>query len=97
VISSHGSIDTLTAADWRPSSFRLGARAKLQPVLGRSTVRTTRTGRIRMATTSAADIDKGIAGKSYVHPEVLVSTEWLAQNLDNPKVRIIESDEDVLL
>jgi thiosulfate/3-mercaptopyruvate sulfurtransferase len=50
-----------------------------------------------MATTSAADIDKGIADKGYVHPEVLVSTEWLAQNLDNPKVRIIESDEDVLL
>ena len=32
-----------------------------------------------------------------MHPEVLVSTEWLAQNLDNPKIRIIESDEDVLL
>jgi thiosulfate/3-mercaptopyruvate sulfurtransferase len=26
-----------------------------------------------------------------------VSTEWLAQNLDDPKIRIIESDEDVLL
>jgi thiosulfate/3-mercaptopyruvate sulfurtransferase len=50
-----------------------------------------------MATTTAADTDKAIAGKGYVHPEVLVSTEWLAKNLDNPKVRIIESDEDVLL
>src|SRR3954469_10442806 len=47
--------------------------------------------------TMAADTDKAIASKGYVHPEVLVSTEWLAQNLDNPKIRIIESDEDVLL
>src|SRR6478609_1617466 len=50
-----------------------------------------------MATTTAPETDKSIAGKGYVHPEVLVSTEWLAQNLDNPKIRIIESDEDVLL
>jgi len=50
-----------------------------------------------MATTIAANADTGIAAKGYVHPEVLVSTEWLAKNLDNPKVRIIESDEDVLL
>ena len=33
----------------------------------------------------------------YVHPEVLVSTEWVAQHLNDPKVRIVESDEDVLL
>jgi thiosulfate/3-mercaptopyruvate sulfurtransferase len=33
----------------------------------------------------------------YVHPEVLVSTEWVAQHLDDPKVRIVETDEDVLL
>jgi thiosulfate/3-mercaptopyruvate sulfurtransferase len=33
----------------------------------------------------------------YVHPEVLVSTEWLAEHLNDPKVRIVESDEDVLL
>ncbi len=33
----------------------------------------------------------------YVHPEVLVSTDWVAQHLNDPKVRIIESDEDVLL
>src|SRR5665213_1068108 len=50
-----------------------------------------------MAPATATDNDKGIAAKGYVHPEVLVSTEWLAQNLDNPKIRIIESDEDVLL
>ena len=30
-------------------------------------------------------------------PDVLVSTAWLADNLDHPKLRILESDEDVLL
>jgi len=37
------------------------------------------------------------AGKGYAHPEVLVSTEWLAAHLGDPSLRIIESDEDVLL
>ena len=31
----------------------------------------------------------------YAHPEVLVTTEWLAQNLE--LVRIVESNEDILL
>ena len=34
---------------------------------------------------------------SYAHPEYLVETDWVAQNLGNPNVRIIESDEDPLL
>jgi thiosulfate/3-mercaptopyruvate sulfurtransferase len=34
---------------------------------------------------------------SYVHPEYLVETEWVAQHLNDPNVRIIESDEDPLL
>ncbi len=34
---------------------------------------------------------------SYAHPELLVETEWVAQHLDDPKIRIVESDEDVLL
>jgi thiosulfate/3-mercaptopyruvate sulfurtransferase len=42
-------------------------------------------------------VDPGIAGKGYVHPEVLVTTGWLAEHLDDPTIRIIESDEDVLL
>lgn len=33
----------------------------------------------------------------YVHPEVLVSTDWVAVHLTDPKVRIVETDEDVLL
>lgn len=33
----------------------------------------------------------------YSHPEVLVSTEWLAAHLNDPGLRIVESNEDVLL
>ena len=33
----------------------------------------------------------------YAHPERLVSTEWLAEHLDDPGVVVVESDEDVLL
>ncbi len=33
----------------------------------------------------------------FAHPEVLVSTQWVAEHLEDPKVRIVESDEDVLL
>ncbi len=36
-------------------------------------------------------------GEPYVHPEVLVSADWLQEHLNDPKVRIVESDEDVLL
>ncbi|MFN3982740.1 MAG: sulfurtransferase [Caldilinea sp.] len=38
-----------------------------------------------------------IESKGYVHPEVLVSTEWVAQHLDDPSIRLVESNEDVLL
>ena len=33
----------------------------------------------------------------YAHPETLVSADWVAEHLNDPKVRIIESNEDVLL
>ena len=33
----------------------------------------------------------------YAHPERLVTTEWLAQNLNTPGLAIVESNEDVLL
>lgn len=33
----------------------------------------------------------------YAHPESLVSTEWIADHLNDSKVRIIESNEDILL
>jgi thiosulfate/3-mercaptopyruvate sulfurtransferase len=35
--------------------------------------------------------------RGYAHPEVLVSTEWVAEHLNDPNVRIVESDEDILL
>ena len=33
----------------------------------------------------------------YAHPEYLVDTAWVANHLDDPAVRIVESDEDYLL
>ncbi len=33
----------------------------------------------------------------YAHPEILVDTAWLAEHLNDPNIRIVESDEDVLL
>jgi thiosulfate/3-mercaptopyruvate sulfurtransferase len=38
-----------------------------------------------------------IEERGYTHPEVLVSTDWVAEHLKDPKVRLIESNEDVLL
>jgi thiosulfate/3-mercaptopyruvate sulfurtransferase len=35
--------------------------------------------------------------KEYAHPEYLVETEWVAEHLDDPHIRLIESNEDVLL
>jgi thiosulfate/3-mercaptopyruvate sulfurtransferase len=40
---------------------------------------------------------KGQTMAEYAHPEMLVSTEWVAEHLDDPTVRLIESDEDILL
>jgi thiosulfate/3-mercaptopyruvate sulfurtransferase len=35
--------------------------------------------------------------RGYAHPEVLVSTEWVAEHRADPTVRVVEADEDVLL
>ncbi|HZZ72892.1 MAG TPA: sulfurtransferase [Pirellulales bacterium] len=35
--------------------------------------------------------------KKYAHPEVLVTTDWLEKHLHDSNLRIVESDEDVLL
>ncbi len=35
--------------------------------------------------------------KGYVHPEKVVTTAWVAEHLADPGVRIVESNEDVLL
>jgi thiosulfate/3-mercaptopyruvate sulfurtransferase len=50
------------------------------------------------ATAGQSDkIDSSVADKGYAHPEALVSTAWLADHLNDSNVRIVESDEDVLL
>ncbi len=41
--------------------------------------------------------DKAVAAKGYVHPEVLVSTQWVADHPNDPSIRIVESNEDILL
>lgn len=38
-----------------------------------------------------------MSNQNYVHPEALVSTEWVAEHLHDPNVRLIESNEDILL
>jgi len=38
-----------------------------------------------------------IESRGYAHPDVLVSTAWVAEHLEDPHVRIVESDEDLLL
>ncbi len=38
-----------------------------------------------------------IETRGYARPEVLVSTDWVADHLADPRVRIVESDEDLLL
>ena len=35
--------------------------------------------------------------KGYAYPEALVDTNWVAEHLNDPKVRVVESDEDILL
>ncbi len=48
------------------------------------------------ASTGAAP-DPAIAKKGYARPESLVSTEWLANHIEDPDTRVLESDEDILL
>ncbi len=38
-----------------------------------------------------------MADKGYANPDVLVSTEWVAANLSDGNIRLLESNEDVLL
>jgi thiosulfate/3-mercaptopyruvate sulfurtransferase len=43
------------------------------------------------------ELDTNPRFAQYAHPERLVSTEWLAEHLDDPGAAVVESDEDVLL
>lgn len=38
-----------------------------------------------------------ILERGYARPEILASTDWVSRNLENPEVRIVESNEDPLL
>ncbi|MBZ0282394.1 MAG: sulfurtransferase [Anaerolineae bacterium] len=38
-----------------------------------------------------------ITNRGYANPDVLVSTDWVAEHLNDPSIRIIESNEDPLL
>jgi len=46
-----------------------------------------------MATKDITSIEE----RGYAHPEALVTTDWAAEHLDDPSVRLVESNEDVLL
>ena len=43
------------------------------------------------------NLDTNSKIQGYAHPEALVSTEWVEQNSDNPNLRLVESNEDILL
>ena len=38
-----------------------------------------------------------MAENGYAHPEVLVETNWVADHLNDPNLRLVEADEDILL
>lgn len=42
-------------------------------------------------------VDPNPKFQTYSNPEALVSTQWLADNLDKPGLAVIECDEDILL
>ena len=48
-----------------------------------------------------ADTETTMSGtasvQGYAHPETLVDTQWVADHLNDPQVRIVEADEDPLL
>jgi thiosulfate/3-mercaptopyruvate sulfurtransferase len=50
-----------------------------------------------MSETAALPAVPPIESRGYSHPDVLVSTDWVAQRAADPSVRLVESDEDLLL
>ena len=43
------------------------------------------------------DIDRSDKIQGYAHPEALVSTDWVEQHLGDENLRLVESNEDILL
>ena len=50
-----------------------------------------------MPTPTAPATTPPIAERGYANPEVLVSADWLTSQLNDPALRVLECDEDVLL
>jgi thiosulfate/3-mercaptopyruvate sulfurtransferase len=48
-------------------------------------------------TATSVPADPATADRGYAHPDRLVTTEWLAEHLNDPGLVVVESDEDVLL
>jgi len=42
-------------------------------------------------------MNEKIEARGYAHPDVLVATDWVEQHLNDPAIRIVESNEDTLL
>ena len=53
--------------------------------------------RQEMRLTVALPYDSAAKLQEYAHPEMIVTTEWVAEHLDDPGLVVAESDEDVLL
>jgi thiosulfate/3-mercaptopyruvate sulfurtransferase len=45
----------------------------------------------------STQIASSLESRGYARPEALVTTQWVADHLNDPNVRILESNEDVLL
>lgn len=41
--------------------------------------------------------EAAISDRGYANPDILVSTEWVSQHLNDSNIRIVESNEDILL
>lgn len=50
-----------------------------------------------MSSSQSASSSSDIAARGYTSPEILVSTEWVANHLTDPAFRFVESNEDTLL
>src|SRR5690606_38757451 len=57
---------------------------------------TARTGGYGMSTQSTADA-QSLESRGYAHPEALVTTQWVAEHLNDEGLRILESIEHLLL
>ncbi|MEO5952720.1 MAG: sulfurtransferase [Chloroflexia bacterium] len=50
-----------------------------------------------MTATTSENVSEAVEYPEYAHPETLVSTQWVQDHLEDPSIRVVESDEDILL